>query len=185
MAKTPAKAAFSARLQSHSAWAEVRNDLKTQAFQLLGGRFHGPCRPMQTQGFDGLAADPEDAANDGSQLPRPNVRCGFAAAFGRRHRAQSRLLVVSLTAEESTANIGALRRKQWPLCGSLPNFGVMPVRDAVHTRDVTGRIERLGLRRLAAGRCAATWPFGKKARLGAPWAFAVSAMNCVGTASTV
>lgn len=38
------------------------------------------------------------------------------------------LSVVSLTEDESTANIGALIWKREPLCGPLPNFGAMPTR---------------------------------------------------------
>lgn len=52
----------------------------------------------------------------------------FTAAFSRRCCARSKLFIVSLTEDESTANIGALIRKQEPLCGPCPNFGAMPVR---------------------------------------------------------
>lgn len=62
--QTPANAALSACLLSHSDGAEVRDGLKIQAFRPFGGGFHGTCRPIQAQCLDEVAADPERAADN-------------------------------------------------------------------------------------------------------------------------
>ena len=67
--QTPANAALSACLLSHSDGAEVQDGLEIQAFRPFGGGFHGTCRPIQAQCLDEVAADPERAADD-ARTPR-------------------------------------------------------------------------------------------------------------------
>ena len=64
MTRTPVETAFSARLLSHCACTEIQNGLEIQAFWPFGGSFHRPCCPIQAQGLDEVAPDPERAADD-------------------------------------------------------------------------------------------------------------------------